>query len=102
MEFRILGPLEVVEHNRVLSLGDGRHRALLALLLLHPNELLSADRLIDELWGSSPPPTAPKMVQGYVSKLRKELGERRGENERALAELQLRVEEVSTQRAQRH
>ena len=51
MEFRLLGPLEVVEHDRVLVLGGGRQRALFAMLLLHANEVVSADRLIDELWG---------------------------------------------------
>jgi DNA-binding SARP family transcriptional activator len=74
MEFRLLGPLEVVEHDRVLVLGGGRQRALFAVLLLHANEVVSADRLIDGLWGQSPPATAGKIVQVYVSRLRKELG----------------------------
>src|SRR3954447_5369132 len=74
MEFRLLGPLEVVEHHRPLVLGGGRQRALFAVLLLHANEVVSADRLIDELWGQAPPMTAGKIVQVYVSRLRKELG----------------------------
>jgi DNA-binding SARP family transcriptional activator len=74
MEFRLLGPLEVVEHDRVLVLGGGRQRALFAVLLLHANEVVSADRLIDGLWGQTPPATAGKIVQVYVSRLRKELG----------------------------
>src|SRR3954470_22382556 len=74
MEFRLLGPLEVVEHDRVIVVGGGRQRALLAVLLLHANEVVSADRLIDDLWGQSPPATAGKIVQVYVSRLRKELG----------------------------
>src|SRR3954453_20927420 len=77
MEFRLLGPVEVVEHDRVLELGGGRQRALFALLLLHANEVVSADRLIDELWGQAPPTTAGKIVQVYVSRLRKELGDGR-------------------------
>ena len=74
MEFRLLGPLEVVEHDRVLVLGGGRQRALFAMLLLHANEVVSADRLIDGLWGQTPPATAGKIVQVYVSRLRKQLG----------------------------
>ena len=58
MEFRLLGPLEVVEHERVLVLGGVKQRSLLAVLMLHANEVVSADRLIDELWGQTPPPTA--------------------------------------------
>jgi DNA-binding SARP family transcriptional activator len=74
MEFRLLGPLEVVEHDQVLALGGGRQRAMFAVLLLHANEVVSVDRLIDGLWGQTPPATAGKIVQVYVSRLRKELG----------------------------
>ncbi len=74
MEFHILGPFEVVEHGRPIELGGGRQRALLALLALHAGEALSSDRLIDELWGEQPPETATKIVQVYVSQLRKALG----------------------------
>jgi DNA-binding SARP family transcriptional activator len=77
MDFRLLGPLEVLEHDRLLALGGGRQRSLLAVLLLHANEVVSNDRLIDALWGQSPPPTAAKTVQVYVSRLRKELGDGR-------------------------
>jgi DNA-binding SARP family transcriptional activator len=49
MEFRLLGPLEVVEHDRLLPVGGGQQRALLAVLLLHANAVVSTDRLIDEL-----------------------------------------------------
>ena len=77
MEFRVLGPLEVAERDRSLALGGHKQRALLAVLLLHANEVVSADRLIDELWGDAPPRTAAKSVQVLVSKLRKELGEGR-------------------------
>jgi DNA-binding SARP family transcriptional activator/streptogramin lyase len=73
MRIRILGPLEVWEDGHELPLGTGRQRALLALLLLHANEVVSTDRLIDELWGERPPATAAKAVQGYVSQLRKAL-----------------------------
>jgi DNA-binding SARP family transcriptional activator len=77
MEFRLLGPLEVADRDRSLALGGVKQRSLLAVLLLHANEVVSTDRLIDELWGGEPPATAPKSVQVYVSKLRKEIGEGR-------------------------
>ena len=73
MEFHVLGPLEIVRHGRTLELGTGKQRALLAVLLLHANEVVSSDRLIDALWGQQAPVTAPKIVQGYVSRLRKAL-----------------------------
>jgi DNA-binding SARP family transcriptional activator len=73
MEYRILGPLEVADQDREVLLGGGRQRSLLALLLLHANEVVSSERLIDELWGDAPPPTAGKTVQVYVSQLRKAL-----------------------------
>ena len=51
MDFRLLGPLEVVERDRPLALGGVKQRSLLAILLLQANELVSTDRLIDQLWG---------------------------------------------------
>ncbi|MGH3031492.1 MAG: BTAD domain-containing putative transcriptional regulator [Gaiellaceae bacterium] len=74
MEFRVLGPLEVREGAHSLAVGRGKERALLALLLLHANSVVSKDRLIDALWGETPPPTAPTALQVNVSKLRKTLG----------------------------
>jgi DNA-binding SARP family transcriptional activator len=74
VEFRILGPLEVVEGGRPLTLGGPRQRALLAILLTRANEVVSYDRLIDELWGAQPPRTATNALQYHVSQLRKTLG----------------------------
>lgn len=74
MEFRILGPLEVVDGDRALSLGGERQRAILALLLTRANEVVSTDRLIDELWGARPPRKALNTIQYYISQLRKTLG----------------------------
>src|SRR5919201_2435429 len=74
MEFRILGPLQVLDEGRELPLGGAKQRALLALLLLDPNRVVSRDRLIDKLWHTYPPDTAPTALQVYVSQLRKALG----------------------------
>jgi DNA-binding SARP family transcriptional activator len=73
MDFRILGPLELRDGGRPLVLGGERQRAVLAILLLHRNEVVSADRLIDELWGEAPPAGARQTVRAYqyVSKLRR-------------------------------
>jgi len=73
VEFRILGPLEVLENSRPLALGRLKERIVLAVLLLHANEFVSRERLIDELWGTSPPATARKAVNVYISKLRQTL-----------------------------
>jgi DNA-binding SARP family transcriptional activator len=75
MEFRILGPLDVVDEGRSISLGGLKQRALLAVLLLHRNEIVPTERLVDELWGESPPATGAKTVHVYVSRLRKALGQ---------------------------
>jgi DNA-binding SARP family transcriptional activator len=74
MEFRVLGPLEVVDDGRALDLGGPKQRALLALLVLDANRPVSRDRLIDALWEDQPTATAGKALQVYVSQLRKTLG----------------------------
>ena len=71
MQYRVLGPLEVRDGEESLPLAGAKQRALLALLLLHANRVLSRDRLIDELWGDQPPATAVTSLQVYVSRLRK-------------------------------
>ena len=71
MEFRVLGPLEARDGDRELRLRGGKERALLALLLLHANRTLALERIVDDLWGADVPETAQKMVQVYVSHLRK-------------------------------
>jgi DNA-binding SARP family transcriptional activator len=73
VEFRILGPLEVRHEGRPLRIGGAKERALLVLLLLHADEPVSVDRLIDELWGESPPTTARKSLQVRVAVLRRAL-----------------------------
>jgi DNA-binding SARP family transcriptional activator len=74
MEFRILGPLEVVENGRPIALSGAMQRTLLALLLLNPNWPVSTDRLVDALWLGDPPTAAPNALQSQVSRLRKTLG----------------------------
>jgi DNA-binding SARP family transcriptional activator len=73
MQFRLLGPLEVVTDDGAVDVGAGKRRALLADLIIHANEVVSAERLIDELWDEHPPATAAKSVHVYVSQLRKAL-----------------------------
>ena len=73
MEIRLLGPLEAVDAGAPLALGGTKQRALLAALTLAGGRVVSAARLVDDLWGMNPPDTAPKMVQIHVSALRKVL-----------------------------
>src|SRR6266508_3397090 len=71
MDFRILGPLEVEHEGRQLLLEGRQQRALLALLLLHANEVVPVDAIIDELWPETPPPSATRSVHALVSRLRR-------------------------------
>jgi DNA-binding SARP family transcriptional activator len=73
IEFRILGPIEASRAGERLDLGGGKQRGVLAILLLNANEVVSSDRLIDELWGESAPGTAAKALQVHISQLRKVL-----------------------------
>jgi DNA-binding SARP family transcriptional activator/ABC-type oligopeptide transport system substrate-binding subunit len=83
VEFLVLGPLEVRDGERMLPLGGAKQRAALAILLLHHDEVVSRDRLVDGLWGDSPPATAAHTVEAYISRLRKVL-QRDGAPERLL------------------
>ena len=71
MEFWILGPVEAWDGAQRLDLGGPKPRALLAVLLVYANQVVSTDRLVDELWGQAPPPTARNLIQVYVSRLRR-------------------------------
>ena len=73
MEFRILGPLEALDGDRRVPLPGGRGRALLALLILNVGKVVSTERLIDDLWGETVPPTVQTALHGLVSDLRKRL-----------------------------
>jgi DNA-binding SARP family transcriptional activator len=74
VEFLILGPVDVLDGGRAVPLPAGKPVALLRVLLLNRNRVVSAEELIDELWGEAPPDTALKALQGHVSQLRKALG----------------------------
>jgi DNA-binding SARP family transcriptional activator len=74
LEYRVLGPLEATVDGRPIALGPPRQRALLVLLLAQANQLVPSTRLIDELWGEDPAPSAANILQGAVSQLRKALG----------------------------
>jgi DNA-binding SARP family transcriptional activator len=75
MNYRILGPLLVSREGGPVSVGGRRNKELLVLLLLHANEVVSSDRLIEDLWQGSPPDNPRKAVHVYVSRLRKTLGD---------------------------
>ena len=75
LDFRILGPLEVLDDDRRIELRGARQRAVLAILLLHRGETVPTERIVDLMWGEEPPATAVKTVQVYVSHLRRALVE---------------------------
>jgi DNA-binding SARP family transcriptional activator len=79
VEFRILGPVEVMEGGRAVAVGGSRERAVLALLLASANRVVSAERLADDLWGGEPPARAVQTLQVFVSRLRKALREAGGD-----------------------
>ena len=82
-DFRLLGPLEVVDGGERVALPAGQPSALLARLLLDANRAVSPDALVDAIWGDSPPASARKVLQAYVSHLRKALGSERIETQPA-------------------
>lgn len=70
MEFQVLGPLEVSFRGAPISLGGAKQRAVLAVLLLRAGEIVPVGRLVDEVWGENPPPSAAHTLESYVSRLR--------------------------------
>src|SRR5262249_61748424 len=71
MKFCVLGPLQASADGRSVAVGGGRQRALLALLLVHADEVVSRDRLIEELWAGKPPPGRSQSLDAYLSRLRR-------------------------------
>jgi YVTN family beta-propeller protein len=100
-EFRILGLLEVRENGQPVDVGGGKQRALLAVLLLAAGETVSTDRLIDALWGESPPASGPNSLHAYVSRLRRALGSDRLVRKRHGYQLVLEPDELDLDRFRR-
>ena len=98
LEFRILGPLEVLADGEAVDLGGQKQRVLLATLLLEANRVVARDRLIDALWEEEPPETAQKALQVYVSQLRKLLGKERLETKVPGYLLRVEVGELDLER----
>ena len=101
MEFLILGPLEVVDDGRPISIRRGKEQALLAYLLLHANEVVPSGTLIDVLWDERPPTTASKILQNGVSHLRKQLGDGRLETRDRGYLLRVEKDELDLERFER-
>jgi WD40 repeat protein/DNA-binding SARP family transcriptional activator len=98
MHFQILGPLEVERSGDRVGLGGPKQRLVLALLLIKANQVVSAERLIDEIWGEDPPDAARPSLQSYVSHLRKALGPDRLEGRTPGYVLYARDDEVDARR----
>jgi predicted ATPase/DNA-binding SARP family transcriptional activator len=101
MEFRVLGTLEVLDEDRTLALGTAKQRALLAILLLHANRVVTRDRLIDDLWPEEPPETAVASLHVYVSRLRKVLPPNRLVRRSPGYELRVDGDELDAERFER-
>ncbi|MDQ4134154.1 MAG: winged helix-turn-helix domain-containing protein [Actinomycetota bacterium] len=81
LEFRILGTLEVADGGRSIDLRRAKPRAVLAMLVLQPNQTVSTDRLVHGLWGDAPPASAANTLQGYVSQLRQAIAPLAGDED---------------------
>ena len=101
MDFRILGPLEVDADGLPVDLGGAKQRALLALLALNANRVVTRDQLVEALWDAQPPETAAKALQVHVSHLRKLLGRERFETTPQGYLLRLEPDELDLGRFQR-
>ena len=104
LELGLLGPFEVrIDDGAPVALGGVRQRALLAVLALHANQVVSTDRLIDELWGEHPPSTAVHTVQVFVSRSAQRAGRGRGASTDAAAGyvLELDADELDAGRCER-
>ncbi|MFE1441881.1 BTAD domain-containing putative transcriptional regulator [Streptomyces sp. NPDC058739] len=79
MRYRILGPLGLWRDDEEVDVMPAKWRMLLAVLLCEAGQVVSTDRLVEELWGAGPPQSVQKLLQGYVSRLRRALGDEAGE-----------------------
>lgn len=73
LQFKVLGPLEVLDENGALKISAPKHRSVLGALLVHANRVVSLDRLVDQLWSGDPPPQAAAGIQVHISHLRRVL-----------------------------
>src|SRR5262245_12507360 len=78
MEFQILGQVQVSDVDRVVGLGSPKERCVLASLLIRANQVVSLERLVDEVWGEEPPDNPPAAIHAYISRLRGALDPDRG------------------------
>src|SRR5262245_26272356 len=101
MDFRLLGPLEVLDNHGPVRITAGKQRALLAILLLNANRTLSRAQLVDALWDDNVPDSAQKMVQIHVSQLRKALPEPRLHTRSPGYVLEVRDDELDLARFER-
>jgi DNA-binding SARP family transcriptional activator/tetratricopeptide (TPR) repeat protein len=101
VEFRILGPLEAEDGGQLLSLGSLKQRALLTLLLLQRGEVVSRERLIEQLWDERPPPSADGTLAAYVSRLRKIVGRDRLRSQPTGYQLVIEPDELDATRFER-
>jgi DNA-binding SARP family transcriptional activator len=101
LEVQLLGPLDVRDGERVLEVRRRKQRALLAVLALRAGEAVSADRLVEDIWGESPPKTARHALENYVSELRRTLGRDLIRTEPAGYVLDVSTEQVDALRLER-
>lgn len=101
MEFRLLGPVEVVQGGRALTLGGRRQRAVLTHLLLHRGAPVPVDWLIEQVWAEKAPPAARASLHTYISRLRSELGANRLETRSQGYLLRAEDDEVDAVRLER-
>ena len=87
MQFRMLGALEAQRDGLPVSLAGPKQRSVLAMLLLDANRVVSTDRLVDGLWGATPPLRASATLHVYVSNLRKVFGEHLDEPNEVIADI---------------
>jgi DNA-binding SARP family transcriptional activator len=102
MEFRVLGPIELWSEGQRHDLGPTRARCVLAVLLLSPCTIVSAEALIDRLWDTQPPPKARESLYVYVARLRASLRHAVGDDVRLVARARGYVLEVDPQEVDLH
>ena len=101
MDFLVLGPVAVLAAGKPVPLGGPKQRLVMAVLILGANRAVSAERLIEQVWGDAAPETARGTLQAYISRLRKALGSERIEARAPGYVLQAAGDEVDADRFER-